>query len=94
MTAIEEIEDGVLLRVVVSPRARRPQIGPRRGDRIKIAVSAPPERGAANAAVAELLARALGRRARDVEIVSGRAGREKTFYVAGETRARAEGALG
>jgi uncharacterized protein (TIGR00251 family) len=49
----------------------------------KVRVSAPPEDGRANAAVIRLLAAELGLPARDVEIVSGHASRDKTVALAG-----------
>jgi uncharacterized protein (TIGR00251 family) len=52
--------DGVALDVLVQPRASRAKLGPIHGDRIKVAVTAPPVDGEANAAVIELVAKALG----------------------------------
>lgn len=65
----------------------------RYGDGWKIRVSAPPERGAANAALAELLARALDVRRRDVSLVSGHGSRDKIVEVAGVGPADAEARL-
>lgn len=80
------------LRLRVVPGATRPGIVGRHGDGWKVRVAAPPERGAANAAVIELLARALGVRARDISLVSGSGSRDKIVDVAGvrpvETDAR------
>jgi hypothetical protein len=49
----------------------------------KIRVAAAPEDGKANAAVVRLLADTLALRARDVEIVSGHASRDKTVTLSG-----------
>jgi uncharacterized protein len=46
---------------------------------LRVRVTAPPADGAANAAVARLLARALSLPARDVLLVSGAANRNKVF---------------
>jgi uncharacterized protein YggU (UPF0235/DUF167 family) len=55
----------------------------RHGDGWKVAVAAAPERGRANEAVVELLARALGLPRRDVNVVSGHTGREKIVELGG-----------
>jgi uncharacterized protein len=46
---------------------------------LRVRVSAPPAKGAANAAVARLLAGALDLRVRDVVLVSGASSRQKQF---------------
>ena len=74
--------------VLVQPRASRAKIGPRHDGRIKIAVTAPPVDGEANAAVIDTLAEALGVRRGDVEIVAGTSSRRKTVRVAGVTTAQ------
>jgi uncharacterized protein YggU (UPF0235/DUF167 family) len=57
--------------------ARRPAIVGRHGDAWKVRVAAPPERGAANDAVVELLAQKLGLRPPAFRIVSGHRSRDK-----------------
>jgi len=74
--------------VLVQPRASRAKIGPREdrpNGRIKIAVTAPPVDGEANAAVIELVAAALGVPRRAVEVIAGAASRRKTLRVTGAT---------
>jgi uncharacterized protein len=63
------------------PGASRSEIVGALGDRLKIRVTAPPERGRANEAVVALLREWLG--AREVEVVAGLASREKTVRVSG-----------
>jgi uncharacterized protein (TIGR00251 family) len=83
---------GTRLRLRVVPGAKRSEIVGRHGPAWKIRVTAPPERGAANAAVLELLAKALGLGAGEVRLVSGHASRDKivelTALEAGEAEAR------
>ena len=81
------------------PRARRAGLKGFRADgTLVVAVGAPPEDGRANEAVAALLGRTLGVRARDVTIVSGERSREKVVEVqgieGGALRRRLERALG
>ena len=65
------------------PGAKKDEIVGRLGDRLKVRVSAPPEGGKANAAICELIATALGIKARDVRIVSGQSRAEKTVEIDG-----------
>lgn len=65
------------------PGARSDEIVGPLGDRLKVRVSAPPEGGRANEAICALLARALGVRQQDVEVVSGHGRAEKVVEVRG-----------
>ncbi|MFO0551366.1 MAG: DUF167 domain-containing protein [Polyangiaceae bacterium] len=67
----------------VKPRAKRSEIGAFTNGALELAVRAPPVEGAANEEVSELLAEALGVRARDVEIVVGQTNRKKVVEVTG-----------
>ncbi|WP_428266028.1 DUF167 domain-containing protein [Haliangium sp.] len=87
-------KDGLLLDVLVRPRASRVQIGPVHDRRLKLAVTAPPVDGAANAAVVEVLAKTLGCAKRDLEIVSGAGSRQKTVAIHGLSRDAVVAALG
>ena len=73
--------------IQVVPRASRTAVGPLVGDRLRVAVTAPPVDGAANAAVIEALADAFGVRRAAVTIVRGERGRRKTVSIAGAARA-------
>ncbi len=80
---IRPTADGVAVDVLVSPRASRARFGPIHGDRIKLAVTAPPVDGEANAAVVELFAKTLGVGRAAVEVVAGHSSRRKTVTVRG-----------
>ena len=62
----------------------------RYGEAWKLRVSAPPERGKANQAALELLARTLGLVPGDLRLVTGHGGRDKTVEVTGLTADEAE----
>jgi uncharacterized protein len=80
----------VTIDVLVQPRASRAKIGPRHDGRIKIAVTSPPVDGEANAAVIELLAKALGVARSAVEVIAGASSRRKTIRIAGVTMPQIE----
>ncbi len=77
--------DTVTFEILVQPRASRAKIGPLHDGRIKIAVTAPPVDGEANAAVIELVAKRLGVARSAVEVIAGASSRRKTLRVTGAT---------
>jgi uncharacterized protein (TIGR00251 family) len=82
----EERDGALFVDVQVVPRASRVAVGPAVGDRLRVAVTAPPVDGAANAAVIEAVAAAFCVRRSAVEIARGAQGRRKTVRIAGATR--------
>ena len=84
---MREDSTGVLVDILVVPRASRARLGPVRGDRVKVAVTAPPVDGAANHAVIALFAKRLKCPRRDVTVVNGHSSRRKTVRIAGVTPA-------
>ena len=87
--------EGGLLPVRVKSRAARDEVVGWQGSALRVSVTAAPEAGHANSAVIELLAEAFGVPRSAVELVRGRAARDKLFRVAGhsldELRARLHG---
>ena len=73
--------DGVVVRVHVQPKARREQIIGMHGDRIKLAVTEPPDKGKANDAVTRLIAAALNLAPSRVQILRGETSRQKDLLV-------------
>jgi uncharacterized protein len=69
--------------VRVQPRASRSEIVGLHGEALKVRLAAPPVDGAANAALVELLADALGVSRYAVRIVAGEASRGKVVEVDG-----------
>ena len=82
-----------MLDVLVQPRAARERVGPVHDDRLKVAVTAPPVDGKANAAVIRLLARTFGLKRADVTLRAGQSGRRKTLLLRGIDAARIRDAL-
>jgi uncharacterized protein (TIGR00251 family) len=71
----------ITIDILVQPRASRAKIGPMHDGRLKIAVTAPPVDGEANAAVIELLARRLGIARGSIEVIAGASSRRKTVRI-------------
>lgn len=69
------------IRVKAVPGASRDRIAGQLGDRLKVCVAAPPEGGKANAAIAALLAQALGVPERAIALRVGAATPMKVFAV-------------
>jgi hypothetical protein len=84
---------GVILEVLVQPRASRTRVAGEHDGRLKIQLAAPPVDGEANAALVAFLAAALGVRKADVAIERGDTGRRKTVRVAGADAAAVAAAL-
>ena len=92
--AVRDVPPGAILAVKVVPGSSRDKVVGVLGDCLKIATSAAPERGKANAAVTHTLAKALGADRGAVSIHAGATNPRKEFLVrgmsAGELRAALE----
>lgn len=85
MQFVKPVPGGIEITVKVVPGASRDRIVGPLGDALKVQVAAPPERGKANAAVAGLLASALGLPARAVAVIRGASSPRKTVLARGAT---------
>lgn len=85
MIDLTEHAEGSVLPVRAQPGARKDAILGERAGALRVAVTAAPERGKANAAIARLLAEALGCRPSRVALLSGETAREKRFLISGLT---------
>jgi len=94
MPIVQAHPDGAVLAFKVVPGASRERIVGPLGQRLKVAVCKPAEKGAANRAVGALLAKALAVKAAEVEIVSGVARPQKAFLVRGRMPADVRRRLG
>ncbi len=81
--AIHARGDALLVAIRVIPSAPRTEIRGVYGDRLKVAVSAAPEAGKANARLLQALAGWLGLRIDDVRLESGHGGRDKVVAFSG-----------
>ncbi len=75
-----------LLKVFVQPRASRNAIVGWQGDELKIALTAPPVDGAANAALITFAAEALNLKKRQITLHSGETSRHKVLAIDVENR--------
>ncbi|HEV3078577.1 MAG TPA: DUF167 domain-containing protein [Gemmataceae bacterium] len=91
MIAITENAQGCILPVHAQPGARRNAIVGEHAGALKVAVTAPPQDGRANQALAEVLREALQLKRAQVELMRGHASREKAFLIRGLTRLELEG---
>lgn len=80
---VTQREGAVRFSVRVQPRSSRSGIDGVHGDALRVRVNAPPVEGAANEAVVEVVAKALGVPRRSVSIVSGQGSRSKVVEVRG-----------
>jgi uncharacterized protein len=76
---------GVLLPVQAHAGARKNGVLGERNGMLRVAVTAAPEKGKANQAIAAVLSKALGVAKSSIELVSGATSAKKQFLVVGRT---------
>lgn len=84
---------GVVLELLVQPRASRTRVAGEHDGRLKIQLAAPPVDGEANAALLAFLAGVLGVKKADVALLAGESGRRKRVRIAGVTAEEAAARL-
>ena len=72
---------GYILKLHIVPGARQTAVAGLHGDRLKVKVAAPPEKGRANQELLEFLARSLKVPLRDLRLTSGATSRAKVVAV-------------
>ncbi len=90
MIAIAEHAEGCVLPVRAQPGARKAGVLGEQVGALKVAVTAPPEDGRANRALAEALRDLLNLKRSQVELHSGATSRDKKFLIRGVTKAELE----
>lgn len=77
--------EGTVIPVLAQPGAKRAGcLGERRGA-LRLAVTAPPDKGKANDALAALIAEILGRKSSAIRLLTGPTSRQKRFLIVGLT---------
>jgi uncharacterized protein YggU (UPF0235/DUF167 family) len=79
--AISPHPGGAVLPVLAHAGARRNAILGERAGALRVAVTAPPERGKANEAIQTLLAQSLSVKSSQISLISGATSRQKRFLV-------------
>lgn len=85
MIEVRPHPEGAVLPVRAQPGAKRDAVLGEHGGALKVAVTAPPEDGRANAALVECLKSWLGVKRSQVELIGGQTARNKLFLVRGLT---------
>ncbi len=81
---IPKADDGIIFKIKVQPASDKNEIVGVKGDALKIRINAPPVKRKANKALVHFLARKLGVKNSEVEIISGHTTRLKRIKVIGE----------
>jgi len=90
---LREVAEGIIIPVKATAGARRNEIRGQHNGRLRVSVTAAPEKGQANEAIARLLASAMGLPKSAVRLARGTASSDKQFLLVGATRADAQAKL-
>jgi uncharacterized protein (TIGR00251 family) len=93
MIAVADHAEGCVLPVRAQPGARKAGVLGEQGGALKVAVTAQPEEGRANRALAETLRGVLALKRSQVELLGGATGRDKRFLIRGVSRAELQARL-
>jgi uncharacterized protein (TIGR00251 family) len=85
MVTITAHAEGATLAVRAQPNAKKNAVVGEQAGALKVAVTAPPEDGRANAALVEVLRDWLGLKRSQVELAGGATSRNKVFLIRGLT---------
>lgn len=83
MIQITDHPEGCILSVRAQPGARRNALVGEQAGALKVAVTAPPDKGRANDAIIDVLAESLGLKRGQIELIQGMASRQKKFFLRG-----------
>ena len=83
MIDVKEAEGGATFAVKASAGGKRNAVVGVHGEALKVAVSAPRDKGRANEALVEVIAEALGVPKKSVALIKGETSTDKRFMVAG-----------
>jgi uncharacterized protein len=85
MIALETHSEGVILPVRAQPGSRKNELRGEHEGMLKVCVTQAPEKGKANKAVIELLAKSLGLKKSQLQLLSGETSHQKKFLIRGVT---------
>lgn len=80
---LETTAKGLRLRIHAQPGAKRSEAAGLHGDALKVRLQAPPVEGRANEELIRFLAKRLGCRRQQINLVSGESSREKVVVIEG-----------
>ena len=81
MLELSQTPQGVILLVKAQPGARKNEVAGERNGRLLVKCTQAPEKGKANDAIIEILAKALDVRKSRISLVSGQTNSEKKFLI-------------
>lgn len=81
MLELTQTSEGVILLVKAQPGARKNEVSGERNGRLIVKCTQAPEKGKANDAIIEILAKALGVRKSSISLLSGQTNSEKKFLI-------------
>ena len=81
MLELTQTPDGVILLVKAQPGARKNEVAGERNGRLIVKCTQAPEKGKANDAIIEILAKAFDVRKSRISLVSGQTNSEKKFLI-------------
>jgi uncharacterized protein (TIGR00251 family) len=90
MIEVADHAEGSILPVRAQPGARRNGIVGEAGGALKIAVTAPPDKGKANQALIDVLREVLRVKSSQIELLSGFTSRQKKFLIRGWSKRNLE----
>ncbi len=81
MIQITSHAEGCVLSVRAQPGAKRNAVVGEQAGALKVAVTAPPDKGRANEAIVEVLAEAFAVKRSQIELIAGATSRQKKFLI-------------
>ena len=81
MISLQPHAEGTILPVRAQPGAKRNEIRGEQDGMLKVCVTQSPEKGKANKAVIELMAKTLGLRKSQIELLTGETSHQKRFLI-------------
>lgn len=94
MPCLLKKDDGIVLSILVQPRASRNQVVGLQGDELKVRLTSPPVEGAANKLCSQFFGKLFGVAKGQVELISGDKSRHKRLLIHGVSETDARRILG